>query len=122
MVPVAIMESISENGTLSRMISAFKNCEDNIGRVCPDWYENGMHAKLRIQGSYIDNTKRTSLKFSFIKCENSTKNDNHCKSPERIQDLMANTIIEMRMEDSAINADIDGSLNYNPLVRSENLV
>jgi len=28
MVPVAIMESISENGTLSRMMSTFKNCED----------------------------------------------------------------------------------------------
>jgi len=111
MVPVAIMESISENGTLSRMMSNFKNCNDNIGRVCPDWYENGMHEKLRIQGSYIDNSKRTSLKFSFIKCENSTENDNHCKSPERIQDLMANTILEMRMEDSAINDDFEMNIN-----------
>ena len=42
-VPVAIMETISSNGTISRMMSYFKNCENHIGRLCPDWYDNGMH-------------------------------------------------------------------------------
>jgi len=134
MVPVAMMESFSENGTLSRMMSTFKNCEKNIGRICPDWYENGMHALLKIQGSYIDNKKRTNLKFSFIKCVNSTQNDNHCKSPERIEDLMANTILEMRVKDAAINdefrfhrsTDDDGdsltSAHHKALVESEDLI
>ena len=84
-VPIAILETISDDGNLSRMMSYFKNCDTQTnhnlkGRLCPDWKQNGMREKLRIQGSYLDDTKRTSIKFSFIKCVNTTRNGDHCKS------------------------------------------
>ena len=45
-VPLAIMETVHANGTVTRMMSQFKNCNrklKNTGRLCPDWYENGMY-------------------------------------------------------------------------------
>lgn len=47
-IPVATMETISENGTLTRMMSYFKNCEHMEGRLCPDWVDNGMRDQIRI--------------------------------------------------------------------------
>ena len=116
------METISDNGTLTRMMSYFKNCDHIVGRLCPDWETNGMRDKLRVKGSYLDGTSRTSLKFSFIKCVNSTSNANHCKSPERIEDFMGNTIIEMRIDDSTINDEFSMHMHEQPLVQNEDLV
>lgn len=36
------METQKNNGTIVRLGSQFKNCEDDIGKLCPDWTENGM--------------------------------------------------------------------------------
>jgi hypothetical protein len=106
------METYSKNGSLSRIMSRFKNCENKIGRICPDWNDNGVYKKLHLQGEYTtDNNTRTSLKFSFIKCENTTLNGNHCKSLRVINDFLSNTIIEMRVIDASINDEFYQNLN-----------
>jgi len=53
MVPMVMMETIYPNGTLTRMGSHFKNCEQTIGSICPDWNDNGMFDQLHLQGSYL---------------------------------------------------------------------
>jgi hypothetical protein len=66
-----------------------------------------MFSQIHLSGSYIDNINRTSLKFSLIKCVNTTVNSNHCKSNETIDLFMANTIIEMRLIGKALNSNVN---------------
>ena len=57
-----------------------------------------MYDKLHLKGSYVKNTEVTNLKFSLIKCTNTTSNGHGCQSPEKIQDFMDSIIIEMRID------------------------
>ena len=78
-----MMETVHPNGTVSRLVSKYKNCEGRFeGRLCPDWHKNGMYNQLHLSGSYIENSghDKTNLKFSFIKCVNTPENGNHCET------------------------------------------
>lgn len=75
---------------------------------------------MKLSGSYIDRTDRYNLKFSFIKCQNTTENT--CESEERINDFLANVIIEMRINDLAVDDEFNTHVNQNPLVNSEDLI
>ena len=55
-------------------------------------------------------------------CVNTTRNGNNCKSPEKIDDFMANTIMEMRLEDSSIKMDFNYKVDEKPLVKNEDLI
>jgi hypothetical protein len=35
--PVAFIETVYINGTVDILMANFKNCEDKIGLICPDW-------------------------------------------------------------------------------------
>ena len=75
---------------------------------------------MKLSGSYIDRTDRSNLKFSFIKCQNTTEKT--CESEERINDFLANVIIEMRINDLTVDDEFNTHVNQNPLVESEDLI
>ena len=50
LIPIVMMETYEQDGSLTRLASRYKNCQkkEHVGRLCPNWMENGMYDKLHL--------------------------------------------------------------------------